>query len=301
MEKVTTISEYLDFIKKLESTIRDRDGSIERPVLFYRGEEEQFPTVSSSLYLLKRKMGESVLQTETSLLEEAKIRFPEIAQECTDNIDMLIRFQHFGLPTRLLDVSNNPLVALYFACKNHRNHRCGRVLVCTKAVAPYENIRLLGAIIGATGPITLKMLANKICNNPIERRRSLFVLLSSIDQPLLFRAPQTNLRIKAQHGAFIFTPLFKFLINDRNITPSMTDDQIENIEAIENENGNLKELFESNHVIIPAKAKEPIIDELDRIGINESVLFPDEEHKMNYIKDHYVRFKKYDWKIDLNY
>lgn len=34
---------------------------------------------------------------------------------CETMFDRLVRMQHFGLPSRLMDVSQNPLVALYFA------------------------------------------------------------------------------------------------------------------------------------------------------------------------------------------
>lgn len=52
---------------------------------------------------------------EDRLYKEMKIAFP---QELSDlrYLDRLAKCQHFELPTRMLDVTSNPLVALYMAC-----------------------------------------------------------------------------------------------------------------------------------------------------------------------------------------
>lgn len=303
MKIVSSVGSFLETIKLLEEKYRDRDGLIEKPLYFYRGEEECFPTISSSLYLLKTKgkLDERVSNIECSLLEDAKTRFPEIVNECRDNIDMLIRFQHYGLPTRLLDVSSNPLVALYFACKKNKNNRRGRVLICTKHITPYNRVQLLGSLLCTQGPLNLEKLALKICGDSSNVERTIILLSILLNEPLLFRAPQTNQRIKVQDGAFVLTPLMKFITNQQDNLQNMNVCQLKKVDAIENDDGLLKEMFEPDFIIIPANVKESILDELDRIGVNESILFPDEEHKMHYIKDHYIRYNKYNWKLDSNF
>jgi hypothetical protein len=44
-------------------------------------------------------------------------------------LDRLVRMQHYSMPTRLLDISSNPLIALYFACRSNGQREEGGVVV----------------------------------------------------------------------------------------------------------------------------------------------------------------------------
>ena len=79
---------------------------------FYRGHADKYWELIPSI--LRTPNGPGI---EHLLFRDMVAHEPQSFSECRSALDHLVQMQHYGLPTRLLDVTMNPLVALYFACE----------------------------------------------------------------------------------------------------------------------------------------------------------------------------------------
>lgn len=83
-------------------------------------------------YLLIPKVGreDPLKKNEIRLLEEFKKRsFPHLNINTNNYWALLALAQHHGLPTRLLDWTRNPLVAVYFAIQEEGEHDCAIYII----------------------------------------------------------------------------------------------------------------------------------------------------------------------------
>lgn len=82
-------------------------------MLFFRGHVNANYSLCPSILRSSR-----LQQNESKLYHELLINCPDDFEKCDSHLEKLVKMQHYGLPTRLLDITRNLLVALYFACES---------------------------------------------------------------------------------------------------------------------------------------------------------------------------------------
>ena len=193
----------------------------------------------------------------------------------SDNIDNLIKLQHYGCPTQLLDVTENPLIALYFASKgNKRNNGIVNVYAISDRQLKFKNSSIIKDIaqLSSLGQ-KIEILRHNISSVSKDKVISMLnqafgnsALTSSFNKDIFdsyFFVPQkNNARIIKQEGAFIINGLFS--------------SECEAEESVKK--------FKIATIKIPSKQKKYILDELSNLGINEITLFPDLENVINEYK-----------------
>lgn len=272
---ISSLSEYTDAITSIRNNIIE-DGKSE--TLFFRGQSNKSWDIRPSIFR------DGLISVEHKIIQTATARVPQEFRECTSAFEELTKLQHYGLPTRLLDITMNPLVALYFAClptskikdiEGNDVYPDGIVYICTGYEEHEKSYKaqILSEItkIGFDGNFTLKDLRTRLGVNKDIDPESFIKLI----QDTIFVMPSySNSRLIRQSGAFLISGAINVMTNEHDLWNSKVSKSVKN----------LNQEVDKKHIIIPQDSKEKLLDELDFFNINESTLFPELEHQMSHIK-----------------
>lgn len=116
--QISSLKEYISFV---EAWRENRSGPV-----WYRGCGKTSHVLSPSLYRHEpSKAIEDLMTMEKKLLSRFQQRsIPFLSRYMGNNWEWLFLMQHYGVPTRLLDWSESPLMALFFGVTS-ANHTLG--------------------------------------------------------------------------------------------------------------------------------------------------------------------------------
>lgn len=127
---IESVSMWLDIVNTINKKLLDAGDISEK--YFFRGQGNREWPVMPSVFR-KREIAEGsiieLLDYEDLLIKEMIRISQESFNNSNDNFEILTQLQHFSVPTRLIDITENPLVALYFACSTE--YQWEELSICT--------------------------------------------------------------------------------------------------------------------------------------------------------------------------
>jgi len=216
-------------------------------------------------------------EQEYNLVEFAEQRFPDSFVKQTPAL-LVANMQHYGIPTRMMDLTGNALVALFFACEKEDNED-GQVIVfdekTVSAYNPYVNVIADTYRLTKNAPMEIETYRYIVYkqqyfssmiypgwendNNGIDD-----VNLDLLKRPIIVDVGSLNQRQINQSGKFIVFP--NSFYKDKNGKEYISNHLIK----MEKNSDFIKAIIN-----IPKDSKKKIIDKLKLAGITKDFLFPD--------------------------
>ena len=223
-------------------------------------------------------------KTDLSVLKE-HIFYKEAIRRCPEDFDRLhsafehlVKMQHYRVPTRLLDITSNPLVALYFACSGNPDAD-GEVYAfrIRKEEIKYFDSDAVSVVANlARRPAEFSMPSESADIGAFNRTEQIEYLLHEIR----YEKPQFLDKIRPDDLEKVFCVLPK-LNNPRIIRQSGAFFLF----GIDGAKGRMARFsFPFRRFVISASGKKRILEDLAKLGIDESALFPELETVADYLR-----------------
>jgi FRG domain len=226
----------------------------------YRGMSDASDDLRTSLM----NLGGNSREVEFHILRNFKKYARRDAVRENNIWEWLALAQHHGVPTRLLDWSYSPYVALHFATANLGKYDCDGVIWAVDYVSAHKSLpkKLRGVLSEErSNAFTIEMLESGA--------KSLTELekLSSDDFALFLEPPSLDQRIVNQFSIFslMSRPDARFDLWLTKVHPEL-----------------------ARRIIIPAELKWEARDKLDQANVTERVLFPGLDGLARWLKRHYT-------------
>jgi len=262
VEKLFISKEYDDKIHFVFSKVGKEDKEELRELLdvlskgsvnnYYRGQADATWYLDSSL-----TREEKYVENEARMYYDILSLKPEAFANDYSIYERLITMQHFGMPTRLLDITRNPLVSIFFSCNNlDRANADGLVYSFVPESENFLNF----------DDERLKCLTNNIVSRDEDYKNNSCNLTQTQKEECFAKnwfvqGIAKNQRINNQSGDFIF------------VSSEASRKSLDSLPT--------------KIVIIDANSKKVLLEQLESLNIHSGSVYPDLSHMSSYIRERY--------------
>lgn len=273
--KFCNIGAVATLVNEINQVYKTLGEKLSDYAVFYRGHADVDFKAVPSIYRKNPETGHCYVDYEENLCSDIVRECPSDFERLPTAFDMLVKMQHYTLPTRLLDITENPFVALYFAClqplTKGNNGEIQIYFVHKDDIVRYSDLQV-GALssISFLPAETIKNAKTKRQIGELSNLMRIYTTqppfiegLNDFNKTLCVLPKKSNPRISRQQGAF-----FLFGIKDGDKT-QMSDLDIKPFS-----------------LIVDDKKRGEILSQLERYAINEKFLFPEIDKVANHLRTH---------------